>query len=124
MGRIGGKTKKRKRERTEKRNEVRKRKKRKRKEPCGYTSYFSLVTRLASHWLHVLLLVAPPHLSVPAAFEAWRAARGSLVGFAPRLHSFNPTTGQYAYQKRGWVWYEGMHSLMLTKGKCIVRPVH
>jgi hypothetical protein len=31
-----------------------------------------------------------------AAFEAWMAAPNSLVGFAPRLHTFNPETGKAA----------------------------
>jgi glucuronyl/N-acetylglucosaminyl transferase EXT2 len=50
-----------------------------------------------------------------AAFESWMAAPDSLVGFAPRLHTFDVNTAQWKYHKRGWVWFAGRHSLMLTK---------
>jgi len=50
------------------------------------------------------------------AFLTWRSSRQTLVGFSPRIHSYNSKTGKYGYVGSYLhVWWRGIYSIILTK---------
>ncbi|CAM9546858.1 unnamed protein product [Chrysoparadoxa australica] len=49
------------------------------------------------------------------AFTAWRASPNSLVGFVPRLVSFNGEKGEYEYRRWWLTWWNGIYNIILTK---------
>ena len=54
--------------------------------------------------------------SLNFAFETWRQAPDTLVGFNPRLHSLVPGGGcKYSYKHFWMVWWHGAYSIILTK---------
>lgn len=64
--------------------------------------------------------VVVPCDTLAFAFTVWSSARGSMVGFVPRmhwLHSQNYESNQLRYSYGGWwsVWWTGTYSMVLSK---------
>lgn len=49
------------------------------------------------------------------ALEVWRGSSRSLVGFMPRLHLRDRSSGFLKYRCWWRVWYQGAYSIILTK---------
>ncbi|KAG5178776.1 glucuronyl/N-acetylglucosaminyl transferase EXT2 [Tribonema minus] len=49
------------------------------------------------------------------AFDTWKAAKGTMVGFHPRLVTLDRATGQHRYRSWWYVWRTGAYNMVLTK---------
>lgn len=53
------------------------------------------------------------------AMGVWRSFDRALVGFSPRLHSFDVYTGRTKYLRWQHSWWSGIYSIMLTKASLL-----
>mmetsp|Transcript_32818 Transcript_32818/g.103910 ORF Transcript_32818/g.103910 Transcript_32818/m.103910 type:complete len:255 (-) Transcript_32818:404-1168(-) len=53
--------------------------------------------------------------SLDRARDAWESAKSSLVGFSPRLHTWDPAQRRFTYRSWWYVYWTGRYSIMLTK---------
>lgn len=57
-----------------------------------------------------------PCAQLDFAHRVWQASPRSLVGFTPRLATWDPSTGAYRYQSSfTMVWWHGLYNIVLTK---------
>lgn len=57
-----------------------------------------------------------PCAQLDFAYDVWQASPRSLVGFTPRLATYEPATGRYRYQSSfKMVWWHGRYNVVLTK---------
>jgi hypothetical protein len=57
-----------------------------------------------------------PCTQLDFAYGAWQTSPRSLVGFSPRLATWDPAAGGYRYQSSfKMVWWHGLYNIILTK---------
>jgi Glycosyl transferase family 64 domain len=49
------------------------------------------------------------------AFDIWRLAQTSMVGFVPRLVTWEPSSQRHSYRSWWFTWWNGAYNLVLTK---------
>jgi hypothetical protein len=62
-----------------------------------------------------------PCSNLRTAYHVWKSNRYACVGFAPRLHAFNPVDGSPRYLNWQYTWWNGLYSMVLTKASFIHR---
>ncbi|CAM9219676.1 unnamed protein product, partial [Phaeothamnion confervicola] len=60
---------------------------------------------------------------VAHAFEVWRGARRAMVGFVPRLVTWDSLKGRYDYRSWWVTWWNGLYNVILTKA-CFLHRDH
>uniref|UniRef100_A0A7R9UDH5 Glycosyl transferase 64 domain-containing protein n=1 Tax=Pinguiococcus pyrenoidosus TaxID=172671 RepID=A0A7R9UDH5_9STRA len=65
------------------------------------------------------IIIRCEHLS--RAMEVWESAKGSLVGFSPRMHTWDKQTRSYRYRSWWYTYWNGYYSIMLTKSAFLHR---
>jgi hypothetical protein len=61
--------------------------------------------------------------SLVFALGVWRANPFTLVGFSPRLHGYDPYSGDARYYRWQHTWWNGQYSIVLTKA-CFLHRDH